>query len=377
MAGISIEKLCKSFGPVIAVRDLDLEIAEGEFVSLLGPSGCGKTTTLRMLAGLDFPTSGTIRIGDRVVNDLPPGKRDIAMVFQSYALYPHMTVAENIAYPLRKRGVPRREREAKVMEVARLLRLEALVERKPRHLSGGQQQRVALGRALVREPQVFLLDEPLSNLDAKLRAHMRAELIELHRRIGKTMVYVTHDQLEAMTMSDRIAVMHGGVLQQFGTPADVYERPANVFVADFIGTPSMTLFEGTLHRLPGRLEACIGSLVIPLPEDHVAWVGTSDTLEIRLGVRAEDVFLAETGEPAVVKLVEPTGHENIVLLTVHGMVVTARLGTDVRLRADEAVRVGFRTAKIHVFDRDAGTRLNSDGPSRVTAFPGRQSVGQR
>src|SRR5579859_5379390 len=222
MAGISIEKLCKAFGPVVAVRDLELEIAEGEFVSLLGPSGCGKTTTLRMLAGLDFPTSGSIRIGGRVVNDLPPGKRDIAMVFQSYALYPHMSVAENIAYPLRKRGVPRRERDAKVMEVARLLRLEALVDRKPRHLSGGQQQRVALVRALVREPQVFLLDEPLSNLDAKLRAHMRAELIELHRRIGKTMVYVTHDQLEAMTMSDRIAILHGGRLQQVASPDDIY-----------------------------------------------------------------------------------------------------------------------------------------------------------
>ena len=377
MAGISIEKLCKSFGSVTAVRDLDLEIAETEFVSLLGPSGCGKTTTLRMLAGLDFPTSGSIRIGGRLVNDLPPGKRDIAMVFQSYALYPHMTVAENIAYPLRKRGVPRREREAKVMEVARLLRLEALVERKPRHLSGGQQQRVALGRALVREPQVFLLDEPLSNLDAKLRAHMRAELIELHRRIGKTMVYVTHDQLEAMTMSDRIAILHGGLLQQFGTPADVYERPANVFVADFIGTPSMSLFEGTLHRLTGRLEARIGSLVIALPEDHVPPAGTSDALAIRLGVRPEDVFLGDTGEPAVVKLVEPTGHENIALLTVHGLVMTARLGADVRLRAGEPVRVGFRTAKIHIFDRDTGTRLNSDGPSRVTAFPGRQSIGQR
>ena len=377
MAGISIQKLCKSFGPVTAVRDLDLEIAEGEFVSLLGPSGCGKTTTLRMLAGLDFPTSGIIRIGARVVNDLPPGKRDIAMVFQSYALYPHMTVAGNIAYPLKKRGVPRRERDAKVMEVARLLRLEALVERKPRHLSGGQQQRVALGRALVREPQVFLLDEPLSNLDAKLRAHMRAELIELHRRIGKTMVYVTHDQLEAMTMSDRIAVMHGGVLQQFGAPADVYERPANVFVADFIGTPSMTLFDGTLHRLSGRLEARIGSLAIPLPEDHVNWTGSSDTLAIHLGVRPEDVFLGETGEPAVVKLVEPTGHENIVLLTVQGMVVTARLGADVRLRPDEAVRVGLRTAKIHVFDRDTGNRLNSDGPARVTTFRGLQSIGQR
>jgi multiple sugar transport system ATP-binding protein len=377
MAGISIAKLCKAFGSVMAVKDLDLEIAEGEFVSLLGPSGCGKTTTLRMLAGLDFPTSGTISIADRVVNDLPPGKRDIAMVFQSYALYPHMTVAQNIAYPLRKRGVPRRERLAKVMDVVRLLQLETLVDRKPRHLSGGQQQRVALGRALVREPRVFLLDEPLSNLDAKLRAHMRAELIELHRRIGKTMVYVTHDQLEAMTMSDRIAVMQGGVLQQFGTPADVYERPANVFVADFIGTPSMTLFEGTLHRQADHLEARIGSLAISLPREHVAWTDGTNTLAIRLGVRAEDVFLGETGEPATVKLVEPTGHENIVLLTIHGMVVTARLAADARLRAGEAVRVGFRTSRLHVFDRDAGTRLNGDGPPRVASFRSLQSIAQR
>ena len=374
MAGISISKLCKAFGPVTAVKDLDLEIAEGEFVSLLGPSGCGKTTTLRMLAGLDFPTSGTISIAGRVVNDLPPGKRYIAMVFQSYALYPNMTVAQNIAYPLRKRGVPRRERDAKVMDVARLLRLEALVDRKPRHLSGGQQQRVALGRALVREPLVFLLDEPLSNLDAKLRAHMRAELIELHRRIGKTMVYVTHDQLEAMTMSDRIAIMQGGMLQQLGTPADVYERPANVFVADFIGTPSMTLLEGTLHQKAGQWEARIGSLMIPLPREHIAGTGVSDGLPITLGVRAEDVSVGETGEPAVIKLVEPTGHENIVLLTVHGMVVTARLGADVRLRPGEAVRVGFRTQKLHVFDREAGTRLNSDGPPRVAALRGLQSI---
>ena len=377
MAGISIRKLCKAFGAVAAVRDLDLDIAESEFVSLLGPSGCGKTTTLRMLAGLDFPTSGTISIGGRVVNDLPPGKRDIAMVFQSYALYPHMTVAENIAYPLRKRGVPRREREAKVMEAARLLQLEALIGRKPRHLSGGQQQRVALGRALVREPQVFLLDEPLSNLDAKLRAHMRAELIELHRRIGKTMVYVTHDQLEAMTMSDRIAVMQGGVLQQFGTPADVYERPANIFVADFIGTPSMTLLEGTLHRGLGRLEVRIGSLIVSLPEDHVAGTSTEEPLPIVLGVRPEDVGVDDSGEPAVVKLVEPTGHESIVFFNTHGAVVTGRVGAEFGIRAGDAVRVGFRKARLHVFDRKSGLRLNSDVPSRATAIRGLQSVGTR
>jgi multiple sugar transport system ATP-binding protein len=377
VAGVSISKLCKTFGALAAVRDLDLEIAEGEFVSLLGPSGCGKTTTLRMLAGLDFPTSGTISIGGRAVNDLPPGKRDIAMVFQSYALYPHMTVAENIAYPLRKRGVPRREREAKVMEAARLLQLEALVDRKPRHLSGGQQQRVALGRALVREPQVFLLDEPLSNLDAKLRAHMRAELIELHRRIGKTMVYVTHDQLEAMTMSDRIAVMQGGVLQQFGTPADVYERPANIFVADFIGTPSMTQLEGILHRGQGRLEVRVGSLIVSLPEDHVSWAGAGEPLPIVLGVRPEDVGVDNAGEPAVVKLVEPTGHESIVFFDTHGVVLTGRVGAEIKLRAGDAVSIGFRKTRLHVFDRKSGLRLNSDVPSRATAVRSLQSIGTR
>ena len=260
MAAVSFEKVRKAFGKVVAIPELDLAIAAGEFVSLLGPSGCGKTTTLRMLAGLDQPTGGRIRIGERIVNDLPPAARDIAMVFQSYALYPHMTVAENIAYPLKKRGVPRSERPAKVKAVAELLQLGPLLDRKPRQLSGGQQQRVALGRALVREPKVFLLDEPLSNLDAKLRAHMRAELIELHRRLGKTMVYVTHDQLEAMTMSTRIAVMQGGVLQQFGTPAEIYHRPANVFVAGFIGTPSMTLVDGKLEARDGKPMLRIGEI---------------------------------------------------------------------------------------------------------------------
>ncbi|MEM6774396.1 MAG: ABC transporter ATP-binding protein, partial [Pseudomonadota bacterium] len=251
MAGVSFSGVRKDYGDFRAVEGLDLEIHEGEFVALLGPSGCGKTTTLRMLAGLEFPSSGEIRIGERVVNDLPPGERDIAMVFQSYALYPHMTVARNIEYPLKKRGVPGPERRARVAEAAQMLQLTALMDRKPRELSGGQQQRVALGRALVRDPQVFLLDEPLSNLDAKLRGYMRAELIELHRRLGRTMVYVTHDQLEAMTMADRIAVMLSGRLQQFAPPQEVYRAPANRFVAGFIGMPSMNLIDGELHREGG------------------------------------------------------------------------------------------------------------------------------
>ena len=360
-AGITLARLHKRFGAVVAVNNLDLDIAAGEFVSLLGPSGCGKTTTLRMLAGLDFPTSGTISFGGRVVNDLAPAKRDIAMVFQSYALYPHMTVAENIAYPLKKRGVPKAERPAKVMAVARLLQLEPFLTRKPRHLSGGQQQRVALGRALVREPDIFLLDEPLSNLDAKLRAHMRAELIELHRKIGRTMVYVTHDQLEAMTMSSRIAVMRGGILQQFGTPSEIYERPANVFVADFIGTPSMTLLDGELRWTGAAAEARVGPLVIPLPGNQVAPPGAERT-EIKLGVRPEDIILDDTGHPATVKLVEPTGHESIVRLAVGDATVTARVPAHVRLAAGESARIRFRGGRIHVFDRASGVRMAGGGP---------------
>jgi multiple sugar transport system ATP-binding protein len=282
---VRFEGVQKAFGSALAVRGLDLAIRGGEFLSLLGPSGCGKTTTLRMLAGLEFPTAGTISIGGRVVNAVPPGERDIAMVFQSYALYPHMTVGENIAYPLKKRGVPKAERAERVARVAEMLQLGALLSRKPRQLSGGQQQRVALGRALVREPRVFLLDEPLSNLDAKLRHHMRAELIELHRRLGRTFVYVTHDQLEAMTMSDRIAVMHEGVLQQLGTPGEVYGRPANLFVAAFIGSPAMNLLHGRIAEGEFRHAALRLSCTGAPSADAV------------LGIRPEDVTLGTGALP--------------------------------------------------------------------------------
>jgi multiple sugar transport system ATP-binding protein len=358
--GIALKKLRKQFGQFVAVSDLDLDIRAGEFVSLLGPSGCGKTTTLRMLAGLEFPTSGTISFGERVVNDLSPARRNIAMVFQSYALYPHMTVAENIAYPLRKRGVPKAERPAKVEAVARLLQLEPHLARRPWQLSGGEQQRVALGRALVREPEIFLLDEPLSNLDAKLRAHMRTELIEIHRKIGKTMVYVTHDQLEAMTMSSRIAVMRAGFLQQFGTPVEIYERPANVFVADFIGTPSMTLLDAELCCAGTGVEARIGPLGIPLVAGHVVQT-KPDRAKIKLGVRPEDIMLDEAGFPATVKVIEPTGHESIVLFGLGSTTVTARVPTHVRLSVGEPARISFRAQKLHVFDRATGARLAGGG----------------
>jgi multiple sugar transport system ATP-binding protein len=353
MAGVRFEAVRKTFGTAVAVEALDLAIEEGEFVSLLGPSGCGKTTTLRMLAGLEHPTGGRIFIAGRLVNDVPPAKRDIAMVFQSYALYPHMTVGGNIAYPLRKRGVPRAEREARVRKTAALLQIEALLERKPKELSGGQQQRVALGRALIREPEVFLLDEPLSNLDAKLRAHMRAELIQLHQRIGKTIVYVTHDQLEAMTMSTRIAVMRGGALQQFATPAEIYHSPANVFVAAFIGTPSMTLIDGEFSRANGECWLAAGRAKIPAPRPLAELAGASVTL----GVRPEDVTLGAGPLEARVKVVEPAGHETIVLLDIGLATLTARIGDEMRIAPGETVRLSLRAQKLHLFDRATGARI--------------------
>ncbi|MGI9415362.1 MAG: ABC transporter ATP-binding protein [Hyphomicrobiales bacterium] len=360
MSDVILDKVVKKFGAVTAVHALDLHIREGEFVALLGPSGCGKTTTLRMLAGLDFPTSGDIRIGGRTVNDVPPGKRDIAMVFQSYALYPHMTVEQNIAYPLKKRGVPQSERAPMVARTAELLQLGELLKRKPRQLSGGQQQRVALGRALVRDPQVFLLDEPLSNLDAKLRSYMRAELIELHRRLGRTLVYVTHDQLEAMTMSDRIAVMNAGRLQQFGTPDEVYRRPANRFVAEFIGTPSMNLTEGEVTDDGHSFHA--GSFVQRLDPSRFDLTPGPATL----GVRPEGISIGTGTLTTEVRVVEPTGHENIVVLESEGLgPLTVRTGADHRPRVGETVRIALDEKSLHLFGGDDGRRRNLDGTAEI------------
>jgi multiple sugar transport system ATP-binding protein len=356
MSDVVFESVGKNFGAFTALRSLDLSIKEGEFVSLLGPSGCGKTTTLRMLAGLEFPTSGNIRIGGRIVNDLPPGDRDIAMVFQSYALYPHMTVEKNIAYPLKKRGVSKADQGPMVAKVAEMLQLTPLLHRKPKELSGGQQQRVALGRALVRDPKVFLLDEPLSNLDAKLRGYMRAELVELHARLGRTMVYVTHDQLEAMTMSDRIAIMYNGDLQQFAPPQEVYRAPANRFVAGFIGTPSMNLIDGELRQEGGR------------------WIFSSQTLEVDagqllpaavavpacMGLRPEHLTLGQGPLSGVVQLVEQTGHENIVVVRLgDSLRVTGRTPADQIWRTGETINLGLDAAGAHFFaDGPTGQRLN-------------------
>ncbi len=366
MTDVILDQVEKRFGSFTAVHCLDLHIKSGEFVALLGPSGCGKTTTLRMLAGLEFPTSGDIRIGERTVNDVPPGKRDIAMVFQSYALYPHMTVEQNIAYPLKKRGVPLAERGAMVSKVAELLQLDELKDRKPKQLSGGQQQRVALGRALVRDPKVFLLDEPLSNLDAKLRAYMRAELIELHARLGRTMVYVTHDQLEAMTMADRIAIMNEGRLQQLGTPDEVYNCPANRFVAGFIGQPSMNIADGTLDET-ARFRA--GSFEIGLdPERFDTRPGP-----VALGLRPEAISIGAGPIAARVRVVEPTGHENIIILETDGLgALTARTAVQVRPTVGETVQCGIDADALHLFDGADGRRRNRDD-SMVTQTP----VGER
>jgi ABC-type sugar transport system ATPase subunit len=308
MPGVTLESVSKRFAAgSVAVDDLSLDIADGEFMILVGSSGCGKTTALRMIAGLETPSAGTIRIGDRVVNEVSARDRDIAMVFQNYALYPHMTVARNLGYPLRQRRVPRAEVTRRVSEVAEMLGLEALMKRRPGQLSGGQRQRVAMGRALVREPEVFLLDEPLSNLDAKLRVQMRAALKRLHGRLGVTTVYVTHDQVEAMTLGDRIAVLSDGKLQQLGAPQDVYDHPANVFVAGFIGSPPMNLLRG---RVRGG-SATAGDLVVPAP-------GVADG-DVFVGVRPESLRPARDGMPSLafeVAVVEPLGDEVIV----HGLV---------------------------------------------------------
>ena len=360
MGEIILENVSKHFGKIAAVDALDLVINDGEFVSILGPSGCGKTTLLRMLAGLEQPSDGSISMAGRVVNNVPPSKRDIAMVFQTYALYPHMTVAGNIEYPLKKRRIAKDERKRRVQEAANLLELGELLKRKPRELSGGQQQRVALGRAMVRDPAVFLLDEPLSNLDAKLRAHMRAELIRLHQRIGRTMVYVTHDQLEAMTMSQRIAVIRNGSLQQFAPPADIYEKPKNDFVAGFIGTPSMNFIEGKISGEGAGAVFDSGNWTLKL--DGLALKEFDSTRKVRLGIRPEDFEFNDgcNASSARVVVVEPTGHESIVILDLEGHEVVARVASDFRLRPDDVVKLTPRIRKLHVFSTDDGSRLNRD-----------------
>ena len=310
MAGVKIQEIRKSYGAVEVIHGVDIDIRDGEFVALVGPSGCGKSTLLRRIAGLEPINGGTISIGDRVVNNLPPAQRDIAMVFQTYALYPHKSVAENMGFALKVSKVDKAEVARRVNEAAEILSLTEYLDRKPRQLSGGQRQRVAMGRAIVRDPQVFLFDEPLSNLDAKLRIQMRTEIKELHQRLKTTTIFVTHDQIEAMTLADRIVVMQGGNIEQIGTPLELYDNPANEFVATFIGAPSMNLLDATLSDGKVRIA------------DQV-FDGPSGSSDVRLGIRPEHLILADAGLEMQVKVVEPTGSETMVFLTFQGQDVTA------------------------------------------------------
>ena len=354
MATVTFDHVTKRFGDVVAVNDLSLEVRDGEFLVLVGPSGCGKTTALRMIAGLEEQTSGDIRIGDRVVNEVPPKDRDIAMVFQNYALYPHMTVYDNLAFGLKLRGTPKAEIDRRVGEAGETLAIEHLLKRKPKELSGGQRQRVAVGRAIVREPAVFLMDEPLSNLDAALRIQTRAELQKLHQRLRRTTVYVTHDQVEAMTMGDRIAVLKEGALQQLDTPQVLHERPANLFVAGFIGSPAMNFFPATVVGAPEAALADAGVFRAPLSGLAARSLGK----EVVVGVRPEDIedlsAAQRNGQLAVdarVEVVEFLGNELQLHLNAEGKPFVARVSTDTRTRPGAPIRVGFDLRKMHVFDR--------------------------
>ena len=356
MGRVAFEHVTKRFGGTVAVSDLSLEVDDCEFMVLLGPSGCGKSTALRMVAGLDEPTQGTIRIGERVVNDIEPKDRDVAMVFQSYALYPHLTARKNIEFPLRTRNVDAHERGRLVREAAEALDLSDLLDRKPGQMSGGQRQRVALARAIVRRPQVFLMDEPLSNLDAKLRVQTRAELVELHRRLETTVVYVTHDQVEAMTMGHRIAVLNAGILQQVGPPQAVYDRPANLFVAGFIGSPPMNLITATVGAEDGRPAVEVPGGSIPLP----AGPSTAGAVVV-VGVRPEHLRITAGGLiPATVSVVESLGHErHVVCRLADGQLVIVRQPGDGAAPATGAtVRLHAELSDLHLFDGASGRRID-------------------
>jgi multiple sugar transport system ATP-binding protein len=357
MSRVSLERVTKSFGEVAVIPPLDLEIASREFVVLVGPSGCGKTTTLRMIAGLESATTGTIRIGDRDVTSVRPGLRNCSMVFQNYALYPHMTVAENIGYGMRVRGTAKAEIDAAVKDAARILNLDPYLERRPKQLSGGQRQRVAIGRAIVRKPDVFLFDEPLSNLDAKLRIEMRTEIKSLHRRLQTTVVYVTHDQVEAMTMADRVVVMNGGRIEQAADPITLYERPRNLFVAAFIGAPSMNFIEGEIARGDGGLRfRAPGNVDIPLPARRAAAYESAIGIPVVAGIRPEHTVAGEGAASVTltVRDVEPLGPHTLLLGTLGNAAFTAQVAASMRAAPDDQVTVPIDVAKMHVFRKDTG-----------------------
>ncbi|HEV2359697.1 MAG TPA: sn-glycerol-3-phosphate ABC transporter ATP-binding protein UgpC [bacterium] len=357
MAKVLLEHVIKQFGNVTAVNDVTLDIPDRQFTVLVGPSGCGKTTCLRLIAGLEEATAGNIYIGDRVVNDVAPKDRDIAMVFQNYALYPHMTVYDNMAFGLRLRKYARPEIDRRVKEAAEMLGIQTLLDRKPKQLSGGQRQRVALGRAIVREPQVFLMDEPLSNLDAKLRVQTRAEIKKLHARLQTTTVYVTHDQVEAMTMGDRIVVMKDGLVQQVDSPMNLYERPANLFVAGFIGSPAMNFLETKLARQDGKLLIDGGVFRAEVPPEQGAKLGEWVDKPVIFGIRPEDVSdraLAPGSNGAVLRaqvdVHEPLGSDVILYLSAGTHSLVARVDAHTQARMGQSTEVVFNMKKMHVFN---------------------------
>jgi multiple sugar transport system ATP-binding protein len=359
MAEVVLEDVVKAYGEVVAVDHVSLTIRDGEFIALVGPSGCGKTTTLNMVAGLIELTSGTITIGGRVVNDLDPKDRDIAMVFQNYALYPSKSVGENLAFPLQMRKVPKPEIEARVKRAAEMLSITSLLQRRPRQLSGGQQQRVALGRALVRDPKAFLMDEPLSNLDAMLRVQMRTEIKRLHQELATTVIYVTHDQMEAMTMANRIVVMSAGVVQQIGAPDEIYDRPANTFVAGFIGSPTMNFLPGTAATEGGQTVVRGDGWALTLNPANAARARASTNGEVVVGARHANLTVlpesSEVGVPARIYTVEPTGDLTYIHLWLGKQLVVASAPGTYRGAADQPIKLEFDQERLYLFD--ATTRV--------------------
>ncbi len=363
MASLSFRHIYKKYpGGVTAVSDFCLEIKDKEFLILVGPSGCGKTTTLRMIAGLEEITEGELFIGDKLINDIAPKDRDIAMVFQNYALYPHMTVFDNMAFGLKLRKTPKEEIKRRVEEAARILDITHLLDRRPKALSGGQKQRVALGRAIVREPKVFLLDEPLSNLDAKLRAAMRTELTKIHKKVGTTFVYVTHDQVEAMTMATRIVVMKDGLIQQVDTPQNLYDFPANIFVAGFIGTPQMNFINSTLEKRGEDVYVVFGEHSLKLPKEKATNPALADYIgkDVIIGVRPECLheeqrYLDAAPEAVVdttVDITELMGAEIHLYITVDDQIIVAKVSSHSKSRAGDNVKIAFDMERVHIFDKD-------------------------
>lgn len=359
MASITFDHVDKIFGDVHVLKDLNIDIPDQEFLVLVGPSGCGKSTALRCLAGLEEITKGEIKIGDRVVNNVPPKDRDIAMVFQSYALYPHMSVFDNMAFGLKLRKIPKPEIKKRVDEAAEMISISHLLDRKPRQLSGGQRQRVALGRAIVRDPAVFLMDEPLSNLDAKLRVQTRAEISKLHQRLKTTFIYVTHDQTEAMTMGSRIAVMRDGVLQQLDTPQQLYDHPLNKFVAGFIGSPAMNFIRGTLRRGDGQVFFDSGNFSVPIPKTQAVNVDSHMGKEVDLGVRPEDIHDATLLPPGIddsakvetiVDVTEPMGSEIFAYVQSGTHSFIGRFDPRTTARPGQPIQTVFDMSKMHIFD---------------------------